>query len=143
MTAVIRFADASFAAWIMRRSSIRLRSTGSQPVWTMNTSAPRIDSLVAAVRLAVRERLQLDLAELDAELLGDLLRELRVRATGEHHQPLLRRERDRVPGLHLDARHLGLEPGQRLLNRSAFHRVLPCSPAAPARSRARRGVHPL
>src|SRR5215210_4786039 len=44
MTAVIRFADASFAAWIMIRSSIRLRSTGSQPVWTRKTSAPRIDS---------------------------------------------------------------------------------------------------
>ena len=44
MTAVMRFADASFAAWIISSSSIRLRSTGSQPVWTMKTSAPRIDS---------------------------------------------------------------------------------------------------
>jgi hypothetical protein len=44
MTAVIRFADASFAAWIMNSSSIRLRSTSWMPVWTMNTSAPRIDS---------------------------------------------------------------------------------------------------
>ena len=44
MTAVMRFADASFAAWIMSRSSMRLRSTGSEPVWTMKTSAPRIDS---------------------------------------------------------------------------------------------------
>ena len=44
MTAVIRFADASLAAWIMNASSIRFRSTGWQPVCTMNTSAPRIDS---------------------------------------------------------------------------------------------------
>ena len=44
MTAVIRFAEASFAAWIISSSSIRLSSTGGQPVWTMNTSAPRIDS---------------------------------------------------------------------------------------------------
>ena len=44
MTAVMRFADASFAAWIMSSSSIRFWSTGSQPVWTMKTSAPRIDS---------------------------------------------------------------------------------------------------
>ena len=44
MTAVIRFAEASFAAWIISSSSIRFRSTGSAPVWTMKTSAPRIDS---------------------------------------------------------------------------------------------------
>ena len=44
MTAVIRFADASFAAWIISTSSIRFLSTGGQPVWTMKTSAPRIDS---------------------------------------------------------------------------------------------------
>ncbi len=44
MTAVIRFAEASFAAWIMNSSSIRFRSTGWQPVWTRKTSAPRIDS---------------------------------------------------------------------------------------------------
>jgi hypothetical protein len=45
MTAVIRFADASFAAWIISSSSIRFWSTGSQPVWTRKRSAPRIDSL--------------------------------------------------------------------------------------------------
>src|SRR5712691_3982391 len=44
MTAVIRFADASFAAWIISSSSIRFLSTGGQPVWTMKTSEPRIDS---------------------------------------------------------------------------------------------------
>src|SRR5215203_1970077 len=40
----MRLAEASFAAWIMIRSSIRFRSTGSQPVCTRKTSAPRIDS---------------------------------------------------------------------------------------------------
>jgi hypothetical protein len=44
MTAVIRFADASFAAWIMKKSSIKFRSIGFAPVWTRKTSAPRIDS---------------------------------------------------------------------------------------------------
>src|SRR5580765_3336839 len=44
ITAVMRLADASFAAWIMKRSSMTLRSTGSQAVWTRKTSAPRIDS---------------------------------------------------------------------------------------------------
>ena len=43
-TAVMRFAEASFAASIMISSSIKLRSTGSQPVWIRKTSAPRIDS---------------------------------------------------------------------------------------------------
>ena len=37
-------ADASLAAWIMNSSSMMLRSTGSEPVWTMKASAPRIDS---------------------------------------------------------------------------------------------------
>ena len=80
---------------------------------------------VAAVRLAVGERLQLDLAELDAQALGDPLREIRVRATGEHHEPLLRRQRDRVTGLRLGLLGCDLEPRQLLLNRSAFHLVLP------------------
>src|SRR5438034_2099473 len=44
MTAVIRLAEASLAAWIISSSSITFRSTGSQPVWTRKTSAPRIDS---------------------------------------------------------------------------------------------------
>ena len=44
ITAVIRFADASLAAWIISSSSIRFWSTGGHPVWTRNTSAPRIDS---------------------------------------------------------------------------------------------------
>src|SRR5215203_4287020 len=40
----MRLAEASFAAWIMIRSSIRFRSTGGAPVCTRKTSAPRIDS---------------------------------------------------------------------------------------------------
>jgi hypothetical protein len=57
--------------------------------------------VVAAVRLVVLERLQLHLAELDAELIGDPLRELGMRAAGEHHQPLLRAALDPVAGLRL------------------------------------------
>src|SRR5256714_5995537 len=45
MTAVIRLAEASFAAWIISITSIRCRSTGVHPVWTRKMSAPRIDSL--------------------------------------------------------------------------------------------------
>src|SRR6476661_8272962 len=45
MTAVIRLAEASFAAWIISISSIRFRSTGVHPVWTRKMSAPRIDSV--------------------------------------------------------------------------------------------------
>src|SRR5207247_9608041 len=44
---------------------------------------------VAHVRLAVREGLQLDLAERDPELVGDLQSEVGVRAAGEEHQALL------------------------------------------------------
>ena len=43
-TAVIRFAEASFAAWIMISSSTRWSFTGWFPDWTMKTSLPRIDS---------------------------------------------------------------------------------------------------
>jgi hypothetical protein len=45
MTAVIRFADASLAAWIMIMSSIRW-SFVFDPWhdWTRKTSAPRMDS---------------------------------------------------------------------------------------------------
>ena len=78
MTAVIRFAEASFAAWIMNSSSIRLRSTGSAAGLDDEDVGAADRLVVAAVRLAVRERLELDLAELDAELLGDL----RARAPG-------------------------------------------------------------
>ena len=80
---------------------------------------------VAAVRLAVGERLQLDLSELDAQALGDSLREVRVRATGKHHEPLLRCQRDRVTGLRHGLLGCDLESRQLLLNRSAFHLVLP------------------
>ena len=57
--------------------------------------------VVADVGLAVRERLERHLAELDAELLGDPLGELGMRAPGEHHQPLLRPPLDPVAGLRL------------------------------------------
>ena len=65
MTAVIRFAEASRAAWIIIRSSIRFRSTGLAAGLDDEEvgAADRLD--VAAVGLAVRERLELDLAELE------------------------------------------------------------------------------
>ena len=44
MTAVIRLADASFAALTISSSSIRFRFTGLAHDCTRNTSAPRIDS---------------------------------------------------------------------------------------------------
>jgi hypothetical protein len=44
MTAVIRFADASFAALTMIRSSTRCCAIGVAAVWTMNMSAPRTES---------------------------------------------------------------------------------------------------
>ena len=45
MTAVIRFAEASFAAWISRKQLHQVAGRSAlQPVWTMKTSAPRIDS---------------------------------------------------------------------------------------------------
>src|SRR5581483_6126917 len=44
ITAVIRFDEPSFAAWIISSSSMTFRSTGRLPVWTMKTSEPRIDS---------------------------------------------------------------------------------------------------
>ena len=44
MTAVIRLAEASRAALIMISSSISESFVGEEHDWTMNTSAPRIDS---------------------------------------------------------------------------------------------------
>ena len=80
---------------------------------------------VPAVRLTVRERLQLDLTEIDTEPLCDALSQLGVRAAGEHHEPLLRRQWDRVARLRLRLLGCDLEPRQLLLNRSAFHLALP------------------
>ena len=44
MTAVIRLAEASRAAWAMIMSSISESLVGDEHDWTMNMSAPRIDS---------------------------------------------------------------------------------------------------
>ena len=44
ITAVIRLAEASLAAWIMISNSRRWSLTGTFPDWTMKTSQPRIDS---------------------------------------------------------------------------------------------------
>ena len=69
---MIRFAEASFAALIMIRSSIRCWSTGIERGLDDEHVGAADRVLVAAVRLAVRERLERHLAELAAELLGDL-----------------------------------------------------------------------
>ena len=77
---------------------------------------------IAAVRLVVRERLELDVAELDAELLRDRRRELRVRAAGEDHEPLLRPAHDEVLGGRLVRHEASLEARQcQLSRRRGFH----------------------
>jgi len=69
--------------------------------------------VVAAVRLTVRERAQLDFAELDADVIGDLPGELGMRAAGEDHQPLLRPALEPVSDLRPGHRAgCDLEPGQ-------------------------------
>src|SRR5581483_412872 len=94
--------------------------------------------VVAHVRLAVGERRQLDLAELDAELLGEALREVRVRPPGEDHQPLLRTALDPVTGLRLPHHVASLEAWEdELRGRAAVLHTPPCSPGAGGRSRAR------
>ena len=81
--------------------------------------------VVAAVRLAVGERLQLARAEVDAEVVGDLLRELRMRAARRRRQALPRREPIARPACGSAAwAPRAAQAGQRLLNRSAFHRAL-------------------
>ena len=84
--------------------------------------------LVAAVGAAVGERAERDVADLDPDLLRDPLRELRMRAAGEEHEPLRRPGLD--PVLRLDLR-LGLrdlEPRQAgQLSRRAFHGDSPLS----------------
>ena len=81
ITAVMRFADASLAAWIAKQELHQM---------LVDRRAARLDEehvgaadrlAVTAVRLVVRERVELDLAEVDAEPLGDPLRELE--ANGE------------------------------------------------------------
>ena len=91
---MIRWAEAPCAASTMQSSSIRA-SFGVMPV--LRVGGGRLDEedvgaadrlLVAAVDLAVGERPQVDLAEVDVELLGDLRGELAGGAAAEDHQPL-------------------------------------------------------
>src|SRR4029453_5607785 len=82
----------------------------------------------AAIRLVVREGLKLDLAELDAELVADPVREPRVRPAREHHQALLRPALDEVAWPRLRSDRRPLEAGQRG-ELSRLHdgwRILPC-----------------
>ena len=94
--------------------------------------------VVADVRLAVRERADLGLAELDAELLRDALGEVGVRPPGEDHQALLRAALDPVARRRL--RHDGrFETGKdELRTRAHGLHIPPCSPASAARTRVRR-----
>src|SRR5471030_345784 len=62
-----------------------------------------------AVGLAVAEGVQLDLAELNAERLDDPLREARMRAAREDHQPLLRPALEPVTGTRLSHGCRGLQ----------------------------------
>ena len=124
MTAVIRLAEASFAAWIMKQQLHQVPVDRLAPGLDDEDVGAADRLVVAAVRLAVRERLELDLAELHAELLGDPLRELRMRAAGEDHQPLLRRRaRCQCPGC--GSRRAGRDsrPGSRSVSSVvvAFH----------------------
>ena len=85
---------------------------------------------IADVGLAVREGLELDLAEHDPEPLGNRLGERGVRAAADQHQPLLRAALDpRCPlGLWHDGRLDRLEPGKCRLThpvRASFGRGLP------------------
>ena len=120
MTAVIRFADASFAAWIMNMQlhQVPVDRLAARLDEEHVGAADRLE--VAAVRLAVRERLELDVAELDAELLGDLPREIGMRAAGEDHEPLLRPALDAVlrDAARVTAR--SFEAGQGKLSSSGF-----------------------
>ena len=83
--------------------------------------------LVAAVDLAVGERLQRDAAELDAELVGDVPGERGVRAAAEEHQPLVVVQRDRGRRRLRERAHVG-----GVYARGPTGAI--CSPAAPARS---------
>ena len=78
----MRFADARCAASIMISCSMiaSLIDISDVPacVCMMNTSLPRTDSPNRRSHLAVREVLDVRVAELDAEVLGDLLGERQV-----------------------------------------------------------------
>mgnify|MGYP003347894646 CR=1 FL=1 len=99
---------------------------------------PATDRLLeAAVDLAVGERLERDLAELDAEVLADPLGELRVRAAGEPHQPLLGPALDPVARARLGHGDRRVETGENEITRPCAElHTPPCSPGVPARPQA-------
>jgi hypothetical protein len=84
----------------------------------------------AAVGLAVLEGLELDLAQLDVELVGDPEGQVGIRPAREEHQLAGWTALDPAAALaarlgHLHLRHLeARKPGQ--LSRPAFHHARPC-----------------
>jgi hypothetical protein len=93
---------------------------------------------IADVGLAVPEGVELDLAERDAQGLDDLLRQVGVRAAGEHHQPLLRAALEPVAGSRVRHGRGGLQSWKdELSRRAAGLHIPPCSPGGPAQPRAR------
>ena len=125
MTAVIRLTEASRAALTMINSSIRFSPIGVAAVWTMNMSVPRTESSKRKYG-DPSAKTSVDACEVDADLTGDPLGQLGVRA-GHDGEPLLRRQRLGAAELELRSRRVpaSLEAGRHLLNRAAFHLVLP------------------
>ena len=122
---MIRCAEAPLAASIITSSSISA-SLGVIP-WA-GVRGGRLDEedvgaadrlLVAAVDLAVGERPEVDLAEVDVELAGDPRGELHRGAPAEDHQALRVVLRDRADGL----RALLEDAHRRVLGRSLFARA--------------------
>ena len=84
--------------------------------------------LEAEVRRAVGKRRPLHPGQLHAEMPGDLVGKLGVRAPRDDGEPLRRGQRHGTADCEVSQRGpaRALESRQRLLNRSAFHLALPC-----------------
>ena len=82
----MRAADDRLNASIMMHSSTRCSSTGGDVGCMMKTSVPRMFSSIWNADFRIGKPVQPCLPEGDAEELGDLLRELRVRASSEDLQ---------------------------------------------------------
>jgi hypothetical protein len=100
--------------------------TGWQAVDDEHVRAAPPTPRSGGVRLPVREGLQLH-ASSSMPSCSAIRGKLGVGAAGYDGKPLLRRQRQGAPDCELRSRGVGpLEARQRLLNRPAFHLVLPC-----------------